>query len=84
MNLIRPIDISGEILSGGTVLQQPLLAVVFTPDLILTEPQSEHSGRRVPLHPPAEADLLVLRPPSQVDNPRLGPDIGEAESEEKT
>ena len=84
MNLIPPIDISGEILSGGTVLQQPLLAVVFAPDLILTEPQSEQAtgGLASTVHPPGEADLLILRPASQVDNPRPGPCRVEAESEE--
>ena len=57
---------------------------MLAPDLVLTEPQSEHPRRRTALvlHPPAQADLLVLRPPSQVDDPGLGPGTGEDHSEE--
>ena len=84
MTVIRPVDISREILFVLTVLQEPLLAVVFTPDLVLTEPQSEQTtgGLASTVHPPGEADLLILRPASQVDNPRPGPCRVEAESEE--
>ena len=63
MNVIHPIDISREIPSVLSVLQQPLLTVVLPPDLILTEPESEGCSERltITLQPPLEADLLKLR-----------------------
>ena len=73
MTLSPTVDISRELPTVWVVLQEPLLTVVFAPDLILTKLQSEQPAGwlAVIVQRPVKADLLEVRAATEVDNPGL-------------